>query len=60
MLTEEEWVDESAFFIPSKTAHIIIKRSAKFYFLVKILSEALTHYVRLLTLWGIPDFLSSE
>jgi len=50
MLTEEEWVDESAFFIPSKTAHIIIKRSAKFYFLVKILSEALTHYVRLLTL----------
>jgi hypothetical protein len=50
MLPEEEWVDESASFIPSTTAHIIIKRSAKFDFLFKILIETLTYYVRLLML----------
>jgi hypothetical protein len=50
MLTEEEWVDEWAFFSPSTTAQIIITRSTKFDFLINILSEALNHRARLHTL----------
>jgi len=49
-LTEEEWVDESAFFSPSATAQIIITRSTKFDYLINILSEALNHCARLPTL----------
>jgi hypothetical protein len=50
ILTEEERVDVSAFFGPSIIAQIITTRSAKLDFLMKILSEALTYYFRLLTL----------
>jgi len=49
MLTEEEWVDGTALFSPSTTVQIIT-RNAKFDFLIEILSEALTHCVRLLAL----------
>jgi hypothetical protein len=49
MLTEEEWVDGTALFSPSTTAQITT-RSANFDILIEILSEALTHFVRLLAL----------